>query len=352
MLINLLSNAIKFTDQGGITFTVEVLGQHADADHPVTHIQFHVSDTGVGIAPNQLNYIFQAFEQVGDQKRQSEGTGLELAISQNIVQLMGGQIQVKSQLGVGSDFFLELLLPIATQWVQQNSAYGGRTIIGYEGQRRHLLIVDDRWENRSVIVNLLEPLGFQLTEVENGQMALEAIKQEPFDLIITDLIMPVMDGITLLKQLRSQDETKHLRVIVSSASVAQPDQQISLDAGGDDFLSKPVQIEELLRLLSHHRQLTWKFDPLEPAPSPSRENRIIPSGELIPPLSEDLRILLELAQQGLLRKLTETAEKVGQKSDRLRFCHNIRLNSVRMPYFAAVGSTNLGFRASRTISLR
>jgi signal transduction histidine kinase/DNA-binding response OmpR family regulator len=310
VLLNLLGNAIKFTNQGSITLKVETI--ESNATMPLPRLKFQVIDTGVGIASDQVNKLFQAFEQVGDRKRQSEGTGLGLAISQRIVQLMGGEIQVESQLGVGSTFYFEVALPIATDWAQKSSVKDGRTIIGYEGASRHILIVDDRWENRSVLVNLLEPIGFRFTEAENGQAGLEKAREKLPDLIITDLAMPIMDGFELLKQLRNSQELKRLKVLVSSASVAQIDQQMSIEAGGDDFLTKPVDAEELLMLVAKHLQLTWKYDATELSTS---DNKLSVT-ELIPPSAADLQILLELAQDGLLRELAETAAEIGQKDER------------------------------------
>lgn len=310
VLLNLLGNAIKFTNQGSITLKVETIVSNATM--PLPRLKFQVIDTGVGIASDQVNKLFQAFEQVGDRKRQSEGTGLGLAISQRIVQLMGGEIQVESQLGVGSTFYFEVALPIATDWAQKSSVKDGRTIIGYEGASRHILIVDDRWENRSVLVNLLEPIGFTFTEAENGQAGLEKAREKLPDLIVTDLAMPIMDGFELLKQLRNSQELKRLKVLVSSASVAQIDQQMSIEAGGDDFLTKPVDAEELLMLVAKHLQLTWKYDATELSTS---DNKVSVT-ELIPPSAADLQILLELAQDGLLRELAETAAEIGQKDER------------------------------------
>ena len=310
VLLNLLGNAIKFTDQGSITLNVEAI--ESNATMPLPRLKFQVIDTGVGIASDQVNKLFQAFEQVGDRKRQSEGTGLGLAISQRIVQLMGGEIQVESQLGVGSTFYFEVALPIATDWAQKSSVKDGRTIIGYEGASRHILIVDDRWENRSVLVNLLEPIGFTFTEAENGQAGLEKAREKLPDLVITDLAMPIMNGFELLKQLRNSEELKHLKVLVSSASVAQIDQQMSIEAGGDDFLTKPVEAEELLMLVAKHLQLTWKYDATELSTSDNK----VSATELIPPSAADLQILLELAQDGLLRELAETAAEIGQKDER------------------------------------
>ncbi len=306
VLINLLGNAIKFTDQGAVTLKVNVTSIRESA----VQVRFQIEDTGVGITPDQTQQIFQAFEQVGDQKRQSEGTGLGLAISQKIVQLMGGDIQAKSQLGVGSNFFFEVELPIATDWAQQNSRDSSKQIVGYTGQPYCIIIVDDRWENRSVILNLLKPLGFTLIEAENGKDGLEKVQQHSPDLIITDLAMPVMDGFEMLKQLRASKDLQHHKVIVSSASVAQLDRQMSLDAGGDDFLTKPVDAEELFNMLEKYLELTWQYDD---------SIKIVKSDtltELVPPNQTDLTELLTFARQGRTKKLIEAAEAIQQKDGR------------------------------------
>ena len=234
VLLNLLGNAIKFTDARSVTLKVEV--QQSSSEIPIPRLKFQVQDTGVGISSAEINKIFQAFEQVGEQKRQSEGTGLGLAISKKIVELMGGDIQVESEINVGSNFYFEVALPSASDWAKQNSVNKGRTIIGYEGAPRHILIVDDRWENRSVLLNLLEPMGFIITEAENGQEGLNQAKKRRPDLMITDIAMPVMDGFEMLKQLRDDADLKDLQAIVSSASVAEIDRQMSEAAGGIDTL--------------------------------------------------------------------------------------------------------------------
>ncbi|MCU0544822.1 MAG: ATP-binding protein [Oscillatoriaceae cyanobacterium Prado104] len=312
--INLLGNAIKFTDRGSITFKVELL--EANTSIPIPRLKFQIEDTGIGIAPDRIDQIFQAFEQVGDRQRQSEGTGLGLAISQKIVQLMGSEIKVKSVLGEGSTFYFEVAVPIVANWKQQNSVDRKQTIIGCEGTPRHILIVDDKWENRSVVVNLLEPIGFTFTEAENGQIGLEKARQQLPDLIITDLAMPVMDGFEMLRQLRADEQLSHLPVIVSSASVTELDRQMSLDAGSNDFLAKPVQAEELFTLLARHLQLTWQYDETASDTNPATGSQEVERAELIVPPAADLQILLELAQDGLLKQLAETASQIGQKDDR------------------------------------
>ncbi|WP_223805494.1 hybrid sensor histidine kinase/response regulator [Pseudanabaena sp. UWO310] len=315
VIINLLSNAIKFTDKGKVTFRVGV-GVGVGVER--AEIKIEVEDTGVGIAEGEIERIFQAFEQVGEKKKQSEGTGLGLAISQRIVQMMGGEIQVKSELGKGSIFSFRIGVKVAEDWVKQKTVEQGQNIIGYEGERKEILIVDDKWENRSVIVNLLEPLGFSLTEAENGRIGLEKTRDKHPDLVITDLAMPVMDGFEMLSQIRADDRLEGLIVIVSSASVAYEDQQKSLDVGGDDFLEKPVHSEELFRLLSKHLEITWKYE--------EKEERKIESEDLVVPPEEDLRLLLDLALDGLIKKLGDTAGQIGQRDIRyLPFVQQIQL---------------------------
>jgi signal transduction histidine kinase/ActR/RegA family two-component response regulator len=302
VLLNLIGNAIKFTDRGSVTLRVERRLETMD------QFRFLVADSGVGIVPEDISKLFQAFEQVGELNRKTEGTGLGLAISQQIVQLMGGHIQIKSQLNVGSDFFFDIALPLASDWCQQQTLSVG-TIVGYEGEPRQILVIDDHWENRAVLLNLLESLGFVVSEAEEGQAGLAKLRQRRPDLVITDLAMPVMDGFELLRQLRADEVLRSLKVIVSSASVAQAEQQMSLDAGGDDFLAKPVQVNELFRLLEKHLELTWIC---EDAPV---ESQIQPT-ELIVPPSLDLQTWLELAQEGRLRKLIESAQQLGAQDYR------------------------------------
>ncbi len=330
VLLNLLGNAIKFTDRGAVTLKVERLVQS-----DVAKIRFTVSDTGVGIAPDRFHQIFQAFEQVGDRQRQSEGTGLGLAISSNIIQLMGSNIQVQSELGVGSQFSFELPLlldssaaQLDTQPQPQSEIFGrfstlpspnhptNQQIIGYQGSPRHILIVDDLPENRSILVDLLEPLGFQCTEAADGRIGLEQSRHQLPDLIIADLLMPVMSGVQMLQELRRDVHLQQIPVIVSSASVAPVARQCGLQAGGNDFLAKPVHIDELFNLLAKHLQLNWIY--AETRPQLDNLDLVISSTELIPPPVADLQMLLELAQDGLIKKLVLTVEEIEKNNPKYR----------------------------------
>ena len=300
VLINLLGNAIKFTDRGEVTLCVDVMKQ---TDEQV-QLLFQVIDTGAGIAGADLAKLFEAFEQVGDRKKQSEGTGLGLAISQRIVQLMGSQIQVASELGEGSEFYFSAELPLVSDWSQQIAEREFDRVDGYKGPRRKILVVDDRWENRAVLQNLLEPLGFIILEAEHGQEGLAQLHSTQPDLVITDLAMPVMDGFELVKQIRSHEALSHHQVIISSASVSQADQQLALKKGGNYFLEKPVDAQALFQILSDCLELEWCYDTVE-AKVAQVETELV-----IPPRSV-LEKLLDLSQCANIKTLREELEQLA-----------------------------------------
>lgn len=296
VLINLLGNAIKFTDdRGSVIFKVEPSGNK---------IRFEITDTGVGMTPEEVAKIFLPFEQVGDTKKQTEGTGLGLAISHRIVSLMESEIRVQSVLGQGSTFSFEVALPEVRDWAVTSRTTQQGIVARYQGEKRKILIVDDRWENRSVLVNLLEPIGFEVIEATNGQEGIDQVITTSPDLIVTDLVMPVMDGFEFLRQLRSHPKLQHHIVLVSSASVFELDRQKSLDAGGTDFLPKPIQADTLLELIQKHLQLTWVYDTIE-----NQESLVsIPQNQ--PPAPDILNQLLEFAQDGEVDDITKIAQQI------------------------------------------
>lgn len=257
VLLNLLGNAIKFTDRGSITFKASVLERQATA----IKIRFQSQDTGIGMNVQQLEKIFKPFEQVSDPHRQVEGTGLGLAISQQIATMMGSQIQVQSEFGKGSTFWLDLDFPIVASLksVESDRTTPEPRISGYLGEQRTVLVVDDEPHNRSTIVQILEHLGFAAIEASNGQEGFEkAIETQPH-LILVDLQMPILDGFEMVVRLRQQEKLPHIPIVAWSASVLESDRHKILQTGCDDFLDKPLQLKSLLAKLENYLQLQWIY---------------------------------------------------------------------------------------------
>jgi signal transduction histidine kinase/CheY-like chemotaxis protein len=304
VLLNLLGNAIKFTDQGSVTLHISF----ASPDK----IRFEVRDTGVGMSSDQLHKIFLPFEQVGEAKHQSEGTGLGLAISEKIVTMMESTIQVQSERGVGSIFWFDISLPQAKEWMKNAQVDQHGQILGIKGWQPKILVVDDKWENCSVILNLLEPIGFEVVEAANGLEGWQKVQEFRPDLVITDLVMPEMNGFELMKCIRESEEFKQLIIIVSSASVFDTDQHESLEAGGDAFLSKPVQAKELLQKLRKYLQLEWVYEENVPTFVQEATN----GTEIIPPSAPELEQLYQLAVRGSFKGIIKQAKLLEQSDQK------------------------------------
>ena len=328
VLINLLGNAIKFTKIGCVTFAIEVVDTTLPTNStnvPMHRIRFQVQDTGVGIQPDQLEKIFQPFEQVGSVSQRKGGTGLGLAISQKIIEKMGGHIQVESQPGIGSVFEFELDMPEAKEWGAIARRTDQGTIIGYQDEPKTIFIVDDKWENRSVISSLLTPLGFHVIEAADGKEALNKLKTSTADLLITDLNMPEMDGYDLVQHVRQEAELRHLAVIVSSASVFDDDRQRSLQTGADAFLPKPVEVEVLLDTIQTVLKLTWDYETTsamavnqESIASVTSLAESVDVSLFTAPPKEMLATLYDLAMQGNLKGILEQAEAIHAQDETLQ----------------------------------
>jgi len=312
VLINLLGNAVKFTDSGNVTFKVEVIGNLPQSNQAVT-IRFQVEDTGVGMTGQQIEKIFLPFEQVGARDRKAEGTGLGLAISQKIVAQMGSSLQVESQPAVGSIFSFELELPLGEELTASGQTIELENITGFAGDRGfQILVVDDRWENRAILINLLEPLGFEIFEAQNGREGLEKAVQMSPDLIITDVAMPEMDGFEMIRELRATPKFQKLPIVTSSASVFSTDKAESLAAGSNDFIPKPVQAVELLSKLKIHLGLEWVYQTDAPKiSSESREAKLI----IFPPL-EELAVAKEAARLGKIKVVEREALRLCQLDEK------------------------------------
>jgi len=255
VMINIVGNAVKFTTKGEVMLEVRREGNRTS---------FRISDTGPGIPTAHLPHLFEPFYQVRQSGRHLEGTGLGLAISQNVVKLMGGEIAVESRPGVGTAFTFDISLPASEHPL---SGPNRAPVLGYRGEQKRILVVDDVPENRRILVELLEPLGFVTAEAENGQEAIDSVGAEMPDLILMDLRMPVMSGIEAARHLRAGRDGLALPIVAVSASAFDLDQKACLEAGCNAFLTKPVRLESLLEVLEHHLRLEW-IHASSPAPSP------------------------------------------------------------------------------------
>ena len=314
ILLNLLNNAIKFTNRGQVIFRVII------SDHDIktltsssVKIKFQVEDTGIGMNREELTRIFMPFEQTGTSKQKTEGTGLGLAISKSFVEMMGSHLEVRSELGIGTLFEFEIQCSLADNWAKANTMTNLGQIVGYSGQRRQILVVDDRWENRSVILSLLAPLGFIVIEANNGEEALQKAIENPPDLIISDMKMPIMDGWEMLTQIRELAELRNTIVIISSASVFDADRQKSLLIGGQGFLPKPVKAEELYWILAQQLHLSWIY--AESMTNDTKTSMEVTDTEMVVPPASDLTILLEYAMQGQIREINHELNRLEQSGE-------------------------------------
>jgi CheY-like chemotaxis protein len=291
VLINLLGNAIKFTDQGRITFRVGAIPPQSQAqtglavdstEKSTCRLRFEVIDTGIGIPPDKLEHIFLPFEQVSDPQHRAEGTGLGLTITKSLVEAMNGRLTVKSETGQGSIFQLELEIPSIWMETKPYAPSVEGAVNGYAGPRRKVLVVDDNLHNRSLLHTLLEPLGFEVFEAENGLQALEQAQTVRPDVILIDLLMPIMSGFDAVHKLRQMPELnsgKKVVIIATSVHAFGKDIAHAISAGCDAFLIKPIDVQNLLALLKSHLGLEWMYH------EPSASGRVVDENlpDLVPP---------------------------------------------------------------------
>lgn len=310
VLINLLSNAVKFTEKGTVRFQV---GYHAEK------LRFQVEDTGIGIAEEQLEEIFLPFKQVGEDSRKTEGTGLGLAISRQLVEMMGGELKVTSTLGKGSVFWVDLDLAEVANPTNVKKIVE-RQISGFVSDKKKVLVVDDKYSNRSVLVNLLQPLGFEVLEATDGLDCLNKAPEFQPALIFMDLVMTVMDGFEATRRLRMLPNFKEVVVIAISASVFEFEQKQSLEVGCNDFLPKPFRVAELLEKLRIHLGLSWIYEDVETDQTQQKNVNVKTKNQnlqLIPPSAEEIAILLDLAMKGDLRSIAQRAAKLEGLDEQL-----------------------------------
>lgn len=304
VLLNLLGNAVKFTERGSVTLRVLRGTRTSDA----CTLCFEVQDTGIGMNQEQFKSIFQAFEQAGDSRQRSGGTGLGLAISQQLVRLMGGEILVESQPGAGSRFWFTITLAVVSSGetvAHTNATDFCSTVIGYEGRRLHVLITDDVPANRSMLMAFLGGLGFEYSVACNGQEMLEQLQRKRPDLVISDVTMPVMDGLEATRKMRAYPESSGIPVIIVSATFLEQDSQAALQAGANAFLPKPIEQGHLLQEMERLLNIRWVR---ERTPENALQTQSSVSSAMKMPPEKEMDILLDIVLDGNMTRIRKRAD--------------------------------------------
>ncbi|MFB2893102.1 PAS domain S-box protein [Aerosakkonemataceae cyanobacterium BLCC-F50] len=285
VLINLLSNAIKFTQVGSVTLRVE-MENNSPTELETAQLFFEVSDTGSGIAANELTKLFTPFAQTTSGLNSGTGTGLGLSISQRFVEIMGGKIVVSSELGFGAKFSFKIPVKIAQSTQKQRINSDKRKIIGIAPNQPtyRILVVEDKLNNRLLLIKLLTSLGFAVQEAENGQQALAMWEVWEPHLILMDMRMPVMNGYEATRQIKKHLHGQATVIIALTASAFEEDRKVILSTGCDDFVRKPFQEQELLEKISNHLGIKYVYEQegIKDAVVPVKDDSIISCLQMMP----------------------------------------------------------------------
>jgi CheY-like chemotaxis protein len=274
ILLNLIGNAIKFTQSGAVTVSI------TSSSTPSSNkniLKFAIADTGIGIQGDQIDQLFQPFTQADVSiNRKYGGTGLGLAISKRLVELLGGTIWVESFGRIGGNPSLDWSSESSTEYSTQGSIFHFTIAISTSEIEKdeiekiqisptaplaitpklaekfplQILLVEDNSFNQLIATTVLERLGYQIDLAKNGVEALQAVQTNDYDLILMDIQMPEMDGLMATKLIRQNPENSHLRIVAMTANVLPEDRQACFDAGMDDYISKPIDIQEIIQLVS------------------------------------------------------------------------------------------------------
>jgi signal transduction histidine kinase/DNA-binding NarL/FixJ family response regulator len=258
ILLNLLSNAIKFTETGGIVLRVNSIFNDQTGNYI---LDFNINDTGVGIAPDELSQLFTAFTQTQSGQTAQEGTGLGLVISQQFVNLMGGNITVTSELGKGTTF--QFAIPVkAGKQINPNKNFPEKRVLALAPNQGiyRILAVDDKVINCELLTRLLIPLGFDLKQANNGQEAIKIWDEWQPHLIFMDMRMPIMDGYEATKYIKGHVKGSATAIIALTASVLEEEKAIVLSAGCDDFIRKPFQVNTILNILQKYLGVEYIYE--------------------------------------------------------------------------------------------
>jgi len=265
----------------------------------IAHIS--ITDTGPGIRVEDIERIFHPFQRAQNTPHTDDSTGLGLTISRLITEQMGGELTVESIINKGSTFKLRLFLPELRRKQRVSPLHD---VTAYRGVKRRLLLVDDQPEQRAVVANLLQPLGFSIAEACDGAECLEKIEQFRPDALLIDLAMPGMSGTDVCRVLRKQRNWQQ-PIIAVSANAFESDREQAIAAGCNGFIFKPVYLRDLLEQLQLHLTLEWIRD----ASVIEANSELVETARAIPPL-EHLAALRDYARIGYIQGLNEELDRV------------------------------------------
>jgi len=319
VLINLLSNAVKFTSVGSVV--VNVIQQRTNDDGRMT-LHFEIKDTGYGIAADELESIFEAFMQSHSGVQSQSGTGLGLPITRKFIQLMGGEITVESQVMQGTTFRFDIQAK-ETDVTASTPHNTSRRVISLAPNQPHyrILIVDDQVENRQLLMQLLNPLGFELQEASNGEEAIEIWQNWQPDLILMDLRMPGMDGYAVTQQIRQcRDAPWRVStspiIIALSASVIEEERLKALEVGCADFIAKPFHESDLFAAINQHLGISFIYDEPDETPMPM-ETVALTSDDLAMLPTDWLASLHQATLEGDFKEMLSLINKIQDQDKTL-----------------------------------
>ncbi len=288
VLLNLLDNAVKFTNEGQIVLRVQsspvksvshLTGQaklkaeskiesfqypSSGIEQPVTGIHFEIEDSGAGIAPDEIERIFDPFVQKRTDQMSSKGTGLGLAISRKFVQMMGGDMTVESEVGKGTVFSFDIFVE-RSDIVEIEAEKSLRRVIGFEPDQPayRILVVEDNPESRALLCKLLRSVGFEVHEAVDGKEAVEAYATWRPHLLWMDMHMPVMDGLEATRRIRALElkaQSKHVQILALTAHAFEEEKERILASGCDDFVRKPFRAAEIFDAMARHLDVRYVYE--------------------------------------------------------------------------------------------